>query len=109
MSSAIPDSGSDPMCRQSMVVHINPLPAFDPSRDPGSLSQRWKQWKRALSLYLVGKGIEEDKCKQALYVASQCQQGSAGDLYFSGWGCRDIHRELGGPGWSFCPEDECSF
>lgn len=44
------------------------LPPFDPKGEPTTLSVRWKKWKRAFNLYVVSRGINEDKQKVALLL-----------------------------------------
>ena len=41
---------------------------FDVTGDPSGVGQRWKRWKRAFKLYIVGKGVTDDKQKQALLL-----------------------------------------
>ena len=47
---------------------VKNLPCFNPREDPNTLSVCWKRWKRSLELYLVAKGISEDKQKVALLL-----------------------------------------
>ncbi|XP_077983944.1 uncharacterized protein LOC144438677 [Glandiceps talaboti] len=51
-----------------MTADIGGLQAFDIKDDPHSTSQRWKKWRRAFELYLIGKGITADAQKRALLL-----------------------------------------
>ena len=47
---------------------LNPLPVFDPTSDPTSLSQQWQAWKRRFETYLTALGITDGKQKRALLL-----------------------------------------
>ena len=44
------------------------LREFDVQGEPQSLAQRWKLWKRSFNLFVVGKGVKEEKQKTALLL-----------------------------------------
>ena len=46
-------------------VGVGSLPPFDPRVDPHNLSEKWKKWVRAFKLYVLGKGVTDEKQKQA--------------------------------------------
>lgn len=54
-------------------LDVKPLPPFDPTSEPSSLSQRWRTWKRRFETYLVAVNVTDDKQKRALllYQAGQ--------------------------------------
>jgi hypothetical protein len=58
------------------------LPRFDPKGETQSVSQRWKRWKRALELFLVSKGIENDNRKKATL------------LHYAGFDTQDVYYSL---------------
>ena len=47
---------------------VRNLPCFNPREDPNTLSVRWKRWKRSFELYLLAKGVSDDKQKVALLL-----------------------------------------
>ena len=55
----------------SVAVEVGGLQPFQVKGDPHSISQRWRKWKRALELCVLGNGITSDSQKHGLllYVA----------------------------------------
>ena len=55
---------------------VQGLPCFDLRAGPNTLSVHWKRWKRSFDLYVLEKGIEEDRQKVAplLHTAGQVVQ-----------------------------------
>ena len=51
-----------------VAVEVGGLQPFQVKRDPHSISQRWRKWKRAFQLYVLGKGITSDPQKQGLLL-----------------------------------------
>ena len=46
----------------------NSLNAFIVDGETSSLAQRWKTWKRAFLLYVIGKGVTQNSQKKALLL-----------------------------------------
>ena len=44
----------------SVTLDVSGLEPFNPKGEAHNLSQRWKKWKRAFSLYVTGKGVSND-------------------------------------------------
>ena len=65
---------------------VRSLPCFEPRAEPHSLSVRWKRWKRSFDLYVLAKGIVEDRQKVALL------------LHTAGQEVQDLYYTLAGPG-----------
>jgi len=51
-----------------VAVEISSLQPFQVKGDPHSVSQRWRKWKRAFQLYVLGKGITHDSQKRGLLL-----------------------------------------
>ena len=51
-----------------VAVEVGSLQSFQVKGDPHSVSQRWKKWKRAFQLYVLGKGITNDSQKRGLLL-----------------------------------------
>ena len=49
-------------------LDLGSLKEFDTKENPNGISQRWKKWKRAFNLYLLGRGVTVDSQKQALLL-----------------------------------------
>ena len=47
---------------------VGSLQPFQVKGDPHSVSQRWRKWKRAFQLYVLGKGITNDSQKRGLLL-----------------------------------------
>ena len=47
---------------------MNSFNTFSVDGETSSLAQRWKTWKRAFLLYVVGKGVTQDAQKKALLL-----------------------------------------
>ena len=61
-----------------VAVEVGSLQPFQVKGDPHSVLQRWRKWKRAFQLYLLGKGITNDSQKRGLLLHT------AGlDVYFT--------------------------
>ena len=54
----------------SVSLDVTGLEPFDPKGEILNLSQRWKKWKRAFSLYVTGKGVSNDAQKRAFCCMS---------------------------------------
>ena len=59
---------------------VRSLPCFEPRAEPHTLSVRWKRWKRSFLLYVLAKGIVEDRQKVALLLHTAGQEVQ--DLYY---------------------------
>ena len=53
---------------------VRSLPCFEPRAEPHTLSVRWKRWKRSFDLYVLAKGIVEDRQKVALLLHTAGQE-----------------------------------
>ena len=51
-----------------MAVEVGSLQPFQVKGDPHSVVQRWRKWKRAFQLYVLGKGITNDSQKRGLLL-----------------------------------------
>lgn len=51
-----------------VAVEVGGLQPFQVKGDPHSISQRWRKWKRAFQLYVLGKGITNDSQKRGLLL-----------------------------------------
>ena len=51
-----------------VAVEVGSLQPFQVKGDPHSVSQRWRKWKRAFQLYVLGKGITNDSQKRGLLL-----------------------------------------
>ena len=51
-----------------VTVEVGGLQPFQVKGDPHSISQRWRKWKRAFELYVLGKGITSDSQKRGLLL-----------------------------------------
>ena len=51
-----------------VAVEVGSLQPFQVKGDPHSDSQRWRKWKRAFQLYVLGKGITNDSQKRGLLL-----------------------------------------
>ena len=51
-----------------VAVEVGSLQPFQVKGDPHSISQRWRKWKRAFELYVLGKGITNDSQKWGLLL-----------------------------------------
>ena len=51
-----------------VAVEVGGLQPFQVKGDPHSISQRWRKWKRAFELYILGKGITSDSQKRGLLL-----------------------------------------
>ena len=51
-----------------VAVEVGSLQPFQVKGDPHSISQRWRKWKRAFELYVLGKGITNDSQKRGLLL-----------------------------------------
>ena len=51
-------------------VDVAPLPLFDCTGDPTSVTPRWKRWKKAFQFYIDGKGVQNNDQKKALLLHS---------------------------------------
>ena len=60
---------------------VRSLPCFEPRAEPHTLSVRWKRWKRSFDLYVLAKGIVEDRQTVALLLHTAGQEVQ--DLYFT--------------------------
>ncbi|XP_021351252.1 uncharacterized protein K02A2.6-like [Mizuhopecten yessoensis] len=49
-------------------MEIGGIPNFDCHGDSSAISQRWRKWKRAFELFVVGKGITDLTQKRALLL-----------------------------------------
>ena len=47
---------------------LAPFPPFDPSSEPSSLGQRWKNWTKRFQVYLTAMNITDDKQRRALLL-----------------------------------------
>ena len=63
-ASAATDSG----VLTPVPVEVSGLQPFQVKGDPHSISQRWRKWKRAFELYILGKGITSDSQKRGLLL-----------------------------------------
>ena len=52
----------------SVAVEVGGLQPFQVKGDPHSISQRWRKWKRALELSVLGNGITSDSQKRGLLL-----------------------------------------
>ena len=59
---------SDSSGRNSVALDVSCLEPLNRKEEPHSLSQRWKRWKRAFNLYVIGKGVSDDAQKRALFL-----------------------------------------
>ena len=62
------DEGSGGVLAVMFSVDVGSLVAFDMKGDLNGISQRWKKWRRSFCLYLMGKGVTDDKQKRALLL-----------------------------------------
>ena len=68
-SSASQATGSQPaQVAQFGTSEVRNLPCFNPREDPNTLSVRWKRWRHSFELYLLAKGVSDDKQKVALLL-----------------------------------------
>ena len=51
-----------------VAVEDGSLQPFQVKGDPHSNSQRWRKWKRAFELYVLGKGITSNSQKRGLLL-----------------------------------------
>ena len=51
-----------------VAVEVGSLQPFQVKGDPHSVVQRWRKWKRAFQLYVLGKGITNDSQKRGLLL-----------------------------------------
>ena len=70
----------------SVTLDVSGLEPFNPKGEAHNLSQRWKKWKRAFSLYVTGKGVSNDAQKRALL------------LHVAGMDVQEIYFTLAGEG-----------
>ena len=52
----------------SVSLDVTGLEPFHPKGEVLNLSQRWKKWKRAFSLYVTGKGVSNDAQKMGVLL-----------------------------------------
>ena len=52
----------------SVSLDVTGLDPFHPKGEVLNLSQRWKKWKRAFSLYVTGKGVSKDAQKTGVLL-----------------------------------------
>lgn len=64
-----------------MVVEVGGLQPFQVKGDPYSISQRWRKWKRAFELYVLGKGIASDSQKHSFLLHTAGLEVQ--DVYFT--------------------------
>ncbi|XP_068713158.1 uncharacterized protein [Montipora foliosa] len=53
---------------------VRSLPCFEPRAEPHTLSVRWKRWKRSFDLYVLAKGIVEDRQRATLLLHTSGQE-----------------------------------
>ena len=51
-----------------VAVEVGSLQPFQVKGDPHSILQRWRKWKRAFQLYVLGRGITNDSQKRGLLL-----------------------------------------
>ena len=78
-----PDGPSQPTAIRTNEVRS--LPCFEPRAEPHTSSVRWKRWKSSFDLYVLAKGIVEDRQKVALL------------LHTAGQEVQDFYDTLAGP------------
>lgn len=44
------------------------ITSFDPKGERTSVAPRWRRWKRAFELFVVGKGVTDNTKKRALLL-----------------------------------------
>ena len=64
-----------------VAVEVGGLQPFQVKGDPHSISQRWRKWKRAFELYVLGKGITSDSQKRGLLLHTAGLEVQ--DVYFT--------------------------
>ena len=64
-----------------VTVEVGGLQPFQVKGDPHSISQRWRKWKRAFELYVLGKGITSDSQKRGLLLHTAGLEVQ--DVYFT--------------------------
>ena len=64
-----------------VAVEVGGLQPFQVKGDPHSISQRWRKWKRAFELYVLGKGITSDSQKRSLLLHTAGLEVQ--DVYFT--------------------------
>ena len=65
----------------AVAVEVGGLQPFQVKGDPHSISQRWRKWKRAFELYVLGKGITSDSQKRGLLLHTAGLEVQ--DVYFT--------------------------
>ena len=70
---------------------VQSLPCFEPRVEPHTLSVCLKHWKRSFDLYMLAKGIAEDRQKVALLLHTAGQEVQ--DLYYTLAGPEDKLRD----------------
>ena len=64
-----------------VAVEVGGLQPFQVKGDPHSISQRWRKWKRAFEVYVLGKGITSDSQKRGLLLHTAGLEVQ--DVYFT--------------------------
>ena len=72
-----------------VAVEVGSLQPFQVKGDPHSVSQRWRKWKRAFQLYVLGKGITNDSQKRGLLLHTAGLDVQ--EVYFLHW-CLMVQR-----------------
>ena len=66
---------------QAIHTDLGGIPQFECHGDPTSVGARWRKWKRAFELFVVGKGIDDIEQKKALLL--HCAGMQVQDVYFT--------------------------
>ena len=53
---------------KSMAMEVSGLPCFNPRGETTTLNLEWNRWKRAFDLFIVARGVTDEKQKVALLL-----------------------------------------
>ena len=66
---------------QAITTDLGGIPNFNCHGDQTTVGVRWKKWRRAFELFVVGKGIRKAQQKKALLL--HCGGMQLQDIYFT--------------------------
>ena len=62
------------------AIHVG-IPTFDPKVEPTSIALRWRRWKRAFKLFVVGNGTTDKTQKRVLML--HCAGMDVQDIFYT--------------------------
>ena len=63
----------------AVVIHVTPVPPFDPHEEPSTIAERWNKWVRSFALFADASGCTDDGQKRKLLL--HCAGSEVQDIF----------------------------